>query len=232
MALLERGDMRNRFSIALLAIVSSLGAAAAPAVASPITVTFTGTVTSFDPDPFGGLVLPMAVSGSYTFDPATPPRDTLFPDQRVYDALLSLTVNLGSYGPWTSTAPLEIQIDNGTATNGLIDRYAVVSRASDGLHLGPGGTGIPGYQILSFAFALFDTTNNNPFDSPDLPTNVDLSKFGASFLGLNFVIDEDPAVNGVVTSLNFPAATVPEPTSMLLLGSGVAALALRRRRNG
>jgi hypothetical protein len=88
--------MDLRKSLALRAsVVSILAACAAPAVATPITLNFTGTVTQvqFDPfDPLGGAVAPG--SGLYTYLNF----DTEVADAAASPNVGSYTVSGGTYG--------------------------------------------------------------------------------------------------------------------------------------
>jgi hypothetical protein len=96
----------------------------------------------------------------------------------------------------------------------------------------------------SFGILLDNNTATPIFQAPTPPTGA-FVHFGTQFTATNTMhfigfagernqTDADPRIDNVTLEClrNCPAETVPEPTTLLLLGSGVAALAYvgRRRR--
>ncbi|MCR9293081.1 MAG: hypothetical protein NXI32_10210 [bacterium] len=213
-----------------------------------IEVTYTGTIGAVP----GVLTNTFSVGdtffGSYIFESTTPAVGGVPAGFAFYNAITSANVVFDtalqnqiqlSYAP-SNPLPLgqEIQIDNFIGNpippNPERDRYAVVHRVSEGLSplilpsSGAGGTNT--VELLSFGFALFDTTSQNPFGSLDLPTNLDLNDFQFTSVVVGF---EDNfgniwGVGGSVNSISF--SPVPEPSLVWLLGGFAPAGLLYRRR--
>jgi hypothetical protein len=206
-----------------------------PAVARPITFTFTGRVDSVDPGLEGTFSPGETLTGSYTFESTTAARAGSNGTFAFFDALTALNFHIGSYSASSSAAP-EIQVDNDPG-GGAQDRYAVLSRVSDGLT----GPSVAGNPLLSFMFRLDDSTNTVFSGALILPTSLSLSSFDEAPPSRQFfVFFGDPAnpsiVTGTITGLS-PAsvpepgtglspAAVPEPGSMALRLFGVAGVVL------
>lgn len=87
-----------------------------------------------------------------------------------------------------------------------------------------------GFPLGAFALPLFDFSDSVFATADVLPTVLDLSDFDVAlfFLFFDFLEGE---VSGTITSLSTPVETVvPEPSTILLLGSGLGALVARRYR--
>jgi hypothetical protein len=200
--------------------------------ADPISFTFGGIVTrSFGiaPQEFGDIV-----DGSFTLDLARlsvteqsetarryegptdlllsfrrPPTETPLIDYSFRNAQLNLVVNNDVFGP-----------------SNPVDAFRLGIRAD---HSG---------DIFGFGFFLTDSTGT-AFSSTELPLDLNLLAFNGVnsrlFSGV-FVNAEETLLlgqfDGRVTLLNGieAPAPIPEPTTMLLLGTGLAAIAARTRR--
>lgn len=201
---------RSYILVACLTLVMAVGSLRS-AQASLITVNFQGTVTSVD----AGLGPPFAsgqtLTGSYTFDSTASNLGDA--SHAVFDALTSLSFGVSGAGySASSIASQEIQIDNFPPDP---DRYAVVSRASDGL------TGAPdpvnGNALSLFTIRLVDSTNTAISDATTLPTSISLSSFDSKLFFIDFLAPGTPApviltVAGTIDSLS--SSSVPEPTSL------------------
>src|SRR5262245_31171876 len=96
----------------LLALAVMLGCGMmSPAVAGPVTFTYSGTVDFVHPDLAGTVSLGDALAGSYTFESTTGAAGGSTSTFAIFDALTSLSFTLGSYSAPSTGAP-EIQVDN------------------------------------------------------------------------------------------------------------------------
>jgi hypothetical protein len=207
----------------MAAVMMTLGAVAA-AEAGPITFDFTGVVDSVSAGLAGSFASGDLLSGSYTFESTTAPRAGSDSHGAVYDAVTDVSFALGSYSAATAgLAPNgEIQVDNDPLVAGFFDRYALVTRVTDGLT----GPPVSGQPLIAFGFRLDDTTNTAFADALTLPTALSLSDFTSSAF---FVFFGTELVSGTLTSISKPAG-IPEPATLGLTALGLAVVARRRFR--
>ncbi|MBX9625071.1 MAG: PEP-CTERM sorting domain-containing protein [Gemmataceae bacterium] len=215
--------------VALSLAALLLAGTAGPARGAFITFQFTGTVDFVDEALSGTFAVGDKLTGSYTFDSTTAARAGSNANFAVFDALTALNFSVSGYSAASAGAP-EIQVDNDPPAPD-VDRYAVVSRASDGLT----GPPVNDLELNFFGFRLDDSTNTVFSDARILPTTLDLSDFDNRRFFIFFEDGGDNGteatyvVSGTIDSLRQPAAT-PEPASLALVGVGAAGLAVRRLR--
>lgn len=200
-------------------LVSGLGLGAA-AQAAPVTYSFSGVVNAVS----AGLAPPFAagntLTGTYTVESTTAALGGSTAVSAVFNALTALSFTVGGYSASSAGAP-EVQIGNRDGISELTDRYAVVSRASDGL------TGVAVNTLALQAFILRMDQNAGTLFGPangPLPTAVSLGNFDSSSFFLFF--DGFATVSGTLTALQ----PVPEPSGLAILGLALIAFALAARR--
>jgi hypothetical protein len=210
-----------------LAVVAWLGAGwAAPCAAAPVTFDFTGSVTQtmFDPsDPFaGGISFGTTFSGSYTFE-TTATDGIPFASNGSYNAFgapYQFTVSIGGGFTFSTSDAVNIGVGNGPA-----DQYSVLACAG-----GP-------FCFGSTAAIFLEDLDGTVFASDALPlTAPALSAFEtALFTFRGFVNDNQVEIIGALDSLVCSAGCepvgtpIPEPGTLMLVASALAALRVRRR---
>jgi len=201
-----------------LALLLATFVLTAPAVgrAAPITFQFTGTVTqSGSPD----IDSTQLLTGSYTFDSALL-NNCVAPD---------FVAGVGCYGPITafslSIGAFTTSLD--TAFTGLQDVFVSDTGSSpDTYGLAAPLLGVP-LTLNQFVMRLSDSTmaalssNALPLTPPVL-ANFDFNSWELDLGG-------QVAAVGTITSLRAVPTAVPEPATLVLLGSGVVAARRVRR---
>ena len=187
------------------------GLLANPATAALVTFNFTGTVTNVGSNlgvsPFGGS--PIFLSGSYTFNSATPNTSGFTPFATYNNTISNLTFRLGTY----NNTPGAITPNSIIVANNFLggDGYLVAAPFS--------GAAVNGRNPIAVEFDL--TGNSSAFGSNTLPTTPpSLSSFNTETFRVLFTGGGRSIVTGTLTSLT----AVPLPAAVILFGAGFIAL--------
>jgi hypothetical protein len=195
--------------------------------------------TNNPPTNFGFTVSPGPAPGDLLIDILVPNNEITNPSLTSYalTGTLTGTATLVSTTAWTS-GDLDQYLGISASPNNPIGAYLPSTQDS---RLDPGATGFYVFQVDLGNTTLQDASNPNstPLESLGSQT-LPLASYITAFLNeggktgwvatanSGAIFEESPGTG--VKSTGTPFDTVPEPTSMVLLGTGVAAAATRVRR--
>ena len=223
----QRGIDMTGCAAHLGVVVAGLAITALSAInadAGQVTVNFTGTVMQADASSFPGAAAGDSFSGTFVYDSSQPIDPPGTENPGVYTFLpplasgLGMSVTIGGVTYAAETSDLmQIQIANdvGGATPDAFVATAFIN---------------VGGVAKRVDFGLGDSTGT-VFSSTALPTSLDLSKFDSGVFEVLGATGSPHLFDGTI---NVGLASVPEPSSGMLLGLGVLGAgvwSLRRRRS-
>ena len=231
--------MRSRRSITLGAALFMLSAAAH---ALPITFSFSSTVSDVEAPLAGVASVGDTIRGTFTFDPAALSEPSDAPGMRaIYpEAGSALTLTVGDYTARATGFYIAI-LDDWTADGVFLgDRFLVATTAESQIDAPTVGE----YAFGTFSLAVIDPTGTM-LDSVAIPTGTMLDSVSippgtTAFEGLSYKSSasigfQKPLFLNVFLGAGIRAeavtlGTVPEPSTIALLGASLLGVCLTSRR--
>lgn len=220
--------MLNSWKMACATVIGAIAAFSAAgardSAAALITYNFAGTVSSVDVNLTSQFGNGNTLSGSFTFESTTAALGGSTTITAVFNALTSLNFAVNGYTASTTGAP-ELQIGNKDGVAELTDRFAAVSRASDGLT----GANVNGASLNAFILRLDDSSGSVFSSALNLPTNISLADFDGSSFFLFFQQNNDLSVVAGTLSSFGVSTGVPEPATLAILGVALLGIGVMSR---
>jgi PEP-CTERM motif len=205
-----------------LGVFVLMATAARPSSASTITFSFSGSITNVNsPTLAGQFAVGDVLWGTYTFDSAAAFTDCGAICGMYDSSLQAVSGTLGTYS-FTGTARAIL----------IMSSQYIIAADSPSIS----GAPVNGLPLTTFTINLFDPTGTALSTAhtvvPPLLSAYSQRDFVLGFGTDPFRLDPTATVSGTITSLAEvqPPTAVPEPTTLLLLGTGIVALAGRARQ--
>jgi hypothetical protein len=218
------GIKNMKFSKVILLLASIgiffLGVMNQEGYASLITYDFTGSVVIVDPLLSGQFNTTQTISGSFTYDTSTPDSDPTDFSGFYYNAITALTFRIDGYTGSFILSPIN-------------ESVVIKDDGADLLYFLTGVAAPDIGPLPAFGFDLgFVDYTRSAFTNDSLPETIpDPSFFDLSVWGYHVQTAGDfHSVWGDFTSFTKAPSQVPEPSTMLLIGTGLAGVGIMRKR--